>query len=115
MILKRLQQMICDLLKYVDDSTSYEVIKKGESSTEQIPMNEIQQWSSTNKFQLHPTKSMELCISFSCTKRHHTPVTIENNTVELVKSIKILGLTVQDDLKWNLHVHTSIKKAAKRL
>jgi sporulation-control protein spo0M len=94
-----------DLLKYVHDSTFYEVIKKGESSTAQIPMNEIQQWSNTNKFQLHPTKSKELCISFTHTKRHHTPVTIGNNSVELVKSIKILGVTVD----------TSIKKAAKRL
>ena len=41
-----------DLLKYVDDSTFYEVIKKGESSTAQIPMNEIQQWSTTNKAQV---------------------------------------------------------------
>jgi hypothetical protein len=29
--------------------------------------------------------------------------------------VEILGVTVQDDLKWNLHVDTSIKKAAKRL
>ena len=29
--------------------------------------------------------------------------------------MKILGLTVQDDLKWNLHVDISFKKAAKRL
>jgi hypothetical protein len=59
---------------------------------------------------MYPTKSKELCISFTRTKRHHTPVTIGNNSVELVKSIKILGVTVQDDLKWNLHVDTSIKK-----
>ena len=31
----------------------------------QIPMNKIQQWSSTNKFQLHPIKCKELCISFT--------------------------------------------------
>ena len=30
-----------------------------------------------------------------------------------VLELKILGLTVQDDLKWNLHVDISIKKAAK--
>ena len=88
-----------DLLKYVDDSTFYEVIKKGELSMAQIPMNEIQKWSSTNKFQLHPSKCKELCISFTRIKRDHTAVIIENNTVELVKSLKILGLTVQDDLR----------------
>ena len=71
----------------------------GELSMAQIPMNEIQKWSSTNKFQLHPSKCKELCISFTCIKRDHTPVIIENNTVELVKSLKILGLTVQDDLR----------------
>ena len=80
----------------------------------QIQMNGIQQQSSINKFQLHPTKSKELGISFTGKKWHHTPV-IENNTVELVKSIKILGLRVQDHLKWNLYVDILIKKSSKEI
>ena len=35
--------------------------------------------------------------------------------VERVKSTCILGLTVQDNMKWNEHVHNIVKKASKRL
>ncbi len=36
-------------------------------------------------------------------------------TIERVKSARILGLTVQDNMKWNEHVHDIVKKASKRL
>ena len=35
--------------------------------------------------------------------------------IELVTSAKILGLNVSDDLKWNSHIDSNIKKAKKRL
>ena len=80
-------------------------------------MNEIQSWSNTNKFQLHPTKCKELCISFSRNKPSHDPVNVGtiNCVVESVQSFKILGVTLQNDLKWNLHIETTIKKASKRM
>lgn len=103
-----------DLFKHVDDTTFYEVVMKDDTSKAQIPMNEIQHWSNNKKFQLHPTKCKELCISFSRSKPIHS-VTIGTNVVEPVQSIKILGVIFQNDLKWNLHVENSIKKAARRL
>ena len=80
-------------------------------------MNEIQSWSNTNKFQLHPTKCKELCISFSRNKPSHDPVNVGtiNCVVESVQSFKILGVTLQNDLKWNLHIETTIKKPSKRM
>ena len=35
--------------------------------------------------------------------------------IERVKSARILGLTVQDNMKWNEHIHNMVKKASKRL
>ena len=34
---------------------------------------------------------------------------------ELVTSVKILGVTVTDDLKWKVHVNNIVLKASKRL
>ncbi len=36
-------------------------------------------------------------------------------TIGRVKSTRILGLTVQDNMKWNEHVYDIVKKASKRL
>ncbi len=35
--------------------------------------------------------------------------------LEIVKSAKLLGVTVTSDLSWNVHINNVIKKAAKRL
>ena len=35
--------------------------------------------------------------------------------IDLVQTVKVLGVIIQDNLKWNQHLDASIKKAAKRL
>ena len=48
-------------------------------------------------------------------RRVFDPVIIEGKEVELVTSIKLLGLTIANDLTWNDHVTEITKKASKRL
>ena len=43
------------------------------------------------------------------------PLKINNQPLERVSFFKVLGLFVQDNLKWNYHIDTTTKKAAKRL
>jgi hypothetical protein len=40
---------------------------------------------------------------------------INNQTVNIVTHAKLLGVTISNDLKWNLHVNAVCKKASKRL
>ena len=49
------------------------------------------------------------------TTTHFEPIKIHNNSLELAKCAKILGLTVSNDLKWTEHVQQITKKARKRL
>ena len=42
-------------------------------------------------------------------------VKIGNDDVEIVESYKYLGVTLQNDLKWNSHISSQIKKANKRM
>ena len=103
-------------VKYVDDTTVYEVVDSREVSQAQNAINEITQWSEINKFQLHPKKCKELRISFSCSPAIGELVSInETAIIDLVKSVKVLGVIIQDNLKWNQHVDATVKKAAKRL
>ena len=39
----------------------------------------------------------------------------ETAIIDLVKSVKVLGVIIQDNLKWNQHVDAAVKKVAKRL
>jgi hypothetical protein len=43
------------------------------------------------------------------------PILINNNPIEVVECVKLLGLYVSNNLKWNNHIHEIIKKARKRL
>ncbi|PFX13605.1 putative RNA-directed DNA polymerase from transposon BS [Stylophora pistillata] len=53
-----------DCIKYVDDTTVYEIISKGGPSNAQSMINEVATWSTLNSFQLHPKKCNELRVSF---------------------------------------------------
>ena len=43
------------------------------------------------------------------------PVVVNALPIGLVTSVKILGLNVSSDLKWNCHIDSIIKKARRRL
>ena len=45
-----------DCIKYVDDTTVYEIISKNSPSNAQSMINEVATWSTLNSFQLHPKK-----------------------------------------------------------
>ena len=40
---------------------------------------------------------------------------IDNQQLELVTSHKVLGLVIQNNLKWNNHIESIVPKASKRL
>ena len=103
------------LYKYVDDTTIYEVVRKNIASQAQTIVDEISRWSNQNKFELHPKKCKELRISFSRLPTDREPVHIDESIVALVTSAKILGVHLQNSLKWNSHIDATVKKAAKRL
>ena len=52
-----------------------------------------------------------------CAKKKNCfpPLTVDEVNIERVKSSRILGLTVQDNMKWNDHINNIVKKASKRL
>ena len=103
------------VVKYVDDTTIYEIVNKNLPSIAQTSVNEISTWSAANKFLIHPTKCKELRISFSLAPTERENVKVDGQEIDSVDSVKILGVVLQSNLKWNSHVSEVISKAAKRL
>jgi hypothetical protein len=106
-----------DCWKYFDDTTISEVVSKGNTSTMQNSVDVVQNWSITNKLQLHDSKTkckeLRFCFTRSDHASLHESVVVCGNQLEVVTHARILGLTISSDLKWNKHILNTIKKANK--
>jgi hypothetical protein len=114
--------MINDLLadwkdrwKYVDDTTTTETIGQDCNSNLEELVYYIDNWTTSNNMKLNIGKCKELVIDFAKKKHCFPPLTVDEVNIERVKSARILGLTVQDNIKWNEHINNIVKKASKRL
>ena len=54
-------------------------------------------------------------LSFSKSVDPFKAVTIKNKPIEVVTSVKLRGLTISNNLRWNAHIENVIKKGASRL
>ena len=54
-------------------------------------------------------------ISFTKSQQEFEPILIKGDALEVVDSVKLLGLNISSDLTWNIHINEILKKASKRL
>ncbi len=102
--------------KYVDDVTISEIVPTREVSILQNELNAIGDWTSTNNMKLNPKKCKEMIVSFRRAIEQPPPtLVVENISLERIKSHKVLGLTIQNNLKWDVHINEIVTKASKRL
>ncbi|CAB4010211.1 Hypothetical predicted protein, partial [Paramuricea clavata] len=73
-------------------------------------------FASKRGMDLNPKKCKEMIITFlKCNHICFSPIYISGVPVELVSSLKLLGVHLSNDLTWNLHADYTIKKANSRL
>ena len=104
-----------ELWKYEDDTTIAECVDKKEDSRIQSDMKELIAKSNQNKFQLNESKCKELRISFAKSAADFAPIVINEKAVEVVSTVKLLGLNISPDLRWSCHVAEISKKVASPL
>ena len=81
-------------------------------------MKELIAKSNQNKFQLNESKCKELRISFAKSAADFAPIVINGKAIEvdhIESTVKLLGLNISSDLRWNCHVAEISKKVASRL
>ena len=88
---------------------------KGASSNSQLIADTVVQWSFENRVKLNNEKCKELRISFAKNKAQLAPIVVNNQELECVESAKLLGVTISNNLTWNMHIDQIIKKASKRM
>ena len=93
------------LWRYVDDTTISETVAKGELSNAQRTTERVVQWSLENRVQLNTDRCKEMRISFSKSQQEFEPILINRDALEVVDSVKLLGLNISSDLTWNININ----------
>ena len=103
------------IYKYVDDLTMVECRKLTEPSQIQGVVDNLSVWANGSKMKLNPVKCFNMNICFSRGPINHSSVVLENGILATVNEVKLLGVTIQNDLKWESHIKDLEKRASAKL
>ena len=101
--------------KYVDDMTFGEIRHRQRKGTIQNDLDDFTHWSKNNSLKLNPSKCQALLVNFGKVKPQHADLRIGNELLPFVDKAKVLGVWVQNDLKWDAQVINMLIRANKRL
>ena len=101
--------------KYVDDLSIREGRSSRAPSTIQNAVTEPSEWDDENHLHLNTAKCKQLQICFKHTPPEPPALNIGANTLDVVRETKILGVWLQDDIKWEKQVKEMMAKSKKRV
>uniref|UniRef100_A0A8C1IM46 Reverse transcriptase domain-containing protein n=1 Tax=Cyprinus carpio TaxID=7962 RepID=A0A8C1IM46_CYPCA len=103
------------LLKFADDTTVIGLIQDSDESAYRQEVEQLAVWCSLNNLELNTLKTVEMIVDFRRNPPALPPLTIMNSTVAAVESFRFVGTTISQDLKWDDHIDSIVKKAQQRL
>ncbi|KAI8502148.1 hypothetical protein Bbelb_197360 [Branchiostoma belcheri] len=102
--------------KFVDDLNLLECRNPSSTpSSLQTDLSDLDKWSCENSMLLHPGKCKVLHVKFSRSAPIPPPLKINNRDLQQVEVMRILGVFLQSNLKWNAHVDYICTKSSQRL
>lgn len=108
-------QTSCTTIKYVDDTTIYNVTSDVQDTSLQVAVDTAIKWSSDNSMNINASKTKELLITYMKKPPNVPHITINGEDIERVSECKLLGVHLNDQLNWDLHIDKIHKKACQRL
>ncbi|KAK3535282.1 hypothetical protein QTP70_006954 [Hemibagrus guttatus] len=113
--LKMLSALNLPGFQLVDDTTVIGLIQEGDESAYRQEVEQLAAWCSLNNLELNTLRTVEMIVDFRRNTPALPPLTIMNSTVPTVESFRFLGTTISQDLKWDTHIDSIIKKVQQRL
>ncbi|KAL0147066.1 hypothetical protein M9458_057590, partial [Cirrhinus mrigala] len=99
------------LLKFADNTTVIGLIKDGDESAYRQEVDQLAVWCSLNNLELNTLKTVEMIIDFRRNPPALPPLIIMDSTVATVESFRFLGTNISQDLKWDNHIDSIVKKS----
>ena len=78
-------------------------------------LNQINQWTKNQKMKVNETKTKNIIFNFTKKYQFTTRLTLNDENIEVLKSTKLLGTIISDDLQWNLNTENLVRKANSRM
>ena len=106
------------MYKYIDDSTIFEICEFGGTSVIQESVDIATMWTIRNEMIINSEKmkKMVICYAHGANTINRVPcIEVNGMVVERVEYVKLLGVTLSNDLTWNRHVDTMVQKVSKRI
>ncbi|KAK3537989.1 hypothetical protein QTP70_026506 [Hemibagrus guttatus] len=104
-----------DCTAVADDTNVVGLISKNDKSAYREAVQRLSAWCKSNNLSLNVEKTKEMVVDFRRAQSDHSPLNINGSNVEIVKSIKFLGVHLAEDLTWSLNTSSITKKAQQRL
>ena len=103
----------CDLANYADDTTPYSIQKTLDALFQCLnkDMSILMKWFKDNYLQLNPDK----CKLLISKHEKNLSIKINENIIECSKSVKLLGITIDNMLNFEEHILKLCKKASAKL
>ena len=101
-------------IKYADDVTILHFVRNSSADSLQLEWENAERWSDMHGLPLNRSKCSIMNIN---TKRSLSLACVTDSSgsiVNTVNSVKVLGVYLSSDLKWNFHVDSIVKRASKR-
>ena len=89
--------------------------KSNEISQLQPTLDSIENWSTLNNMTLNPSKCFTLHVTFMKNPPQPEDLFINRSKLCNVDDAKILGVIVQSNLKWNLHIEQLVKRCNRKI
>jgi hypothetical protein len=69
-----------DLVKFIDDSTTWEVLHRDSQSNLPSAVKACEEWTCDNNMKLNASKTKEMRVNFSSSSPSYSPIVINNQT-----------------------------------
>ncbi|KAK3571337.1 hypothetical protein QTP86_007560 [Hemibagrus guttatus] len=103
------------IIKFANDTTVVGLISKNDGSAYREEVQRLTAWCKANSLSLNVDKTKEMVVDFRRAQSDHSPLFINESSVEIVKSTKFLGVHLAENLNWLLNTTSISKKAQQRL
>lgn len=103
------------VIRYADDISIVHFIRNESDDRSQLEWSNLEEWSNAHSLPLNCSKCVVMDFATKRSLCLSDIKTTQGHTLPNVSTFPLLGVVFSSDLKWNVHVNRTIKKASRRI